>query len=65
MIVTFQVQIDPLNDKEFPLEVLQEMEGQMNEFCSALEKHREFLRAQMFVDGKAFNEMTDHASRTR
>lgn len=56
MTIIFQVQIDPLNDRQFSPEELDLFDGEMNVFCSKLERiSRDYIRAQMTVDGKVRN----------
>jgi len=56
MIITFQVQIDPLVERDFTRDELNEISGEMNVFCSRLEKFKEYIRCQMCVDGKVWRD---------
>ncbi|MDE1766581.1 MAG: hypothetical protein KGI27_09985 [Thaumarchaeota archaeon] len=64
MVITFQVQIDPLTfygntwepnlDKQFtPLE-LATMKGDLDIFKKTLDDFGEYIRAEMYVDGKVY-----------
>lgn len=67
MIITFQIQIDPLefgedNDwkpntkKKFNIEQLKQMKKQMTDFIDEIytTSGREYIRADMYVDGEKF-----------
>lgn len=58
MIVTFQVQIDPMNsERKFNEVELDHAKCHLNTFCSALESSfKDFIRAQMYVDGKVYKQ---------
>ncbi len=51
MIVTFQAQLDPLDNRTYTPEELETLNGELNVFCSKIEKFG-YLRCQMYVDGK-------------
>ena len=50
MVVTIQVQLD--HHKNFSDNELREIEGEMNTFCSKIEKYS-YVRAQFCVDGRS------------
>ena len=65
MVITFQVQIDPLTfygntwepntNRTFSSKEQAQMKELMESFVSDLDRFNEYLRAEMYVDGKVYH----------
>lgn len=60
MVITFQVQIDPINpeitvlDRQFSSRELGIMQYEFEEFVRTLKEFGEYTRAEMYVDGEVY-----------
>jgi hypothetical protein len=54
MTVTFQIQIDPLDGKEFDARELTVMKDYMNKFRINLEQFHEYIRDEMYVNNEVY-----------
>lgn len=54
MTVTIQVQVE--NDQDFRGEILMEMQALMFELCYQLEAYKGYVRSEIFVDSKKFDD---------